>query len=199
MSNSASVSRRVFVAVERARPAAITACIARCDCTEARWVARQNKLMERPGLRAFALTVTRSANGWVYLPIVLALVMTGERRYISAVVAGGLSALIAHAIYPLAKAFVARPRPFESHQAMSAVGTPLDRYSFPSGHCMTATVAVVAVGTAIPQSIPLGLAFWLLLGWARLACAHHYPSDLVCGSLLGAAIALPTCLWMVAG
>lgn len=197
MPSISDVSRRMCLAMERARPEAISACIAHLDCAEARWVERQNRMTRKRWLRVCAILLTKSANGWIYLPLALGLVATGERRYLGAVFAGGLSALIAYAIYPLAKAFVARPRPFASHETMEAVGTPLDRYSFPSGHCMAATVVVVAVGSAIPQTIPLGVAFCALLAWARMACAHHYPSDLLCGSVLGVAVAAPVCQWIL--
>jgi undecaprenyl-diphosphatase len=31
----------------------------------------------------------------------------------------------------------------------------------------------------------------LLLGWARIAAAHHYPSDLVAGIALGMCVGVP--------
>jgi undecaprenyl-diphosphatase len=69
--------------------------------------------------------------------------------------------------------------------------TPLDEHSFPSGHCMTMAAVFVPLGLALPQLIfVLGIVAFLI-GWARLAAAHHYPSDLVSGAALGAAIALP--------
>ena len=41
------------------------------------------------------------------------------------------------------------------------------------------------------------LGLWLVLAWSRIATAHHYPSDLLGGTLLGVGVALG--VTMVAG
>jgi undecaprenyl-diphosphatase len=65
--------------------------------------------------------------------------------------------------------------------------------SFPSGHATTA----MALGTALALLFPrlrwlfLALGFWIAVG--RLFTRAHYPSDVLAGALLGAAIA-----WLLA-
>lgn len=56
---------------------------------------------------------------------------------------------------------------------------------------MTACAAFVPIGMAFPQLIAAILVVWLLLAWARMAAAHHYPSDLLFGAALGAVVSLP--------
>jgi undecaprenyl-diphosphatase len=68
---------------------------------------------------------------------------------------------------------------------------PLDRYSCPSGHCMTAAALSLPIALVIPGFAPLLVALILLIGWARLAAAHHYPSDLILGTLMGYGVAWP--------
>ena len=110
------------------------------------------------------------------------------------VFAASLAVALAQAVYAIGKRLVARPRPFATDQTVESLGVPLDQYSFPSGHCMTAAAVCVAIGTAFPLSIPAGIALVVLVGWARIACAHHYPTDVLAGAALGAGIALPVSL-----
>jgi uncharacterized membrane protein len=57
-----------------------------------------------------------------------------------------------------------------------------------------AVVAAAAVG--LPYGLTFRYAFvpfligWLLIAWSRLASGHHYPSDILFGSLIGGAISL---------
>jgi undecaprenyl-diphosphatase len=62
---------------------------------------------------------------------------------------------------------------------------------------MTAAAVCMAVGMAFPLSIPAGIALVVLVAWARIACAHHYPTDVVAGAALGAAIAVPVSMWLL--
>jgi undecaprenyl-diphosphatase len=176
--------------VSRARPDQVALYLDKLDRLEIRWVERQNRLTRRSSLRYLALTISRGGNGGMYLVLAFALLSVGTAGA-RVVMAAAVSGLAAHAIYPLAKSFVARPRPFARYESVEAVGSPLDLYSFPSGHCMTAAAVFTALGTAFPLSIPFAVAAVLLLAWARLACAHHYPSDLLCGVALGVAVAVP--------
>jgi undecaprenyl-diphosphatase len=191
MVSLAELNRWVALAIERTRPDAISACITRLDRAEISWVQRQNRLTRNRWLRACAIALTTSANGWIYLFLGITLLVRDVHRGAAIMVAGALSVLISHAVYAFGKAFEARPRPFARHPSVEALRPPLDLYSFPSGHCMTASAVWVAVGTGFPEFIAIGVALCVLLAWARVACAHHYPTDLVGGAALGAAIALP--------
>jgi undecaprenyl-diphosphatase len=185
------MNRRLTLAIERARPDVVTTCVTRLDRVEIRWVQRQNRLTRHRSLRACALLVSTCTDGWIYLLLAFAVMIPGPRRGAVVVFAAALSVALAQAVYALGKSFIARPRPFTSDTSVQRLGVPLDEYSFPSGHCMTAAAVCVAIGTAFPFSIPFGVALLALIGWARIACAHHYPTDVFGGFALGAAIALP--------
>ena len=87
----------------------------------------------------------------------------------------------AHIIYPLIKRYLARPRPFEKDLSLIVAAAPLDRYSCPSGHVMTATTVFLPfVSTSLPLASVL-LIIWCLLAWARIILGHHYASDLIVG------------------
>jgi undecaprenyl-diphosphatase len=161
------------------------------DDREIRVVRRQVSFASQPFFRSAAVALNHFGNGWVYIPlaiIVFSLQGWGALRVAWAAIT---SAILAHCVYPLIKAYFARPRPLDRDPTLECATAPLDAYSFPSGHCMTAVTAVVPLSIAYPgATLPLS-ALLLLIGWARLALGHHYPSDLIVGTLLGAAIAVP--------
>ncbi len=71
-------------------------------------------------------------------------------------------------------------------------------YSYASGHCTNSLVffgfwAYVALRSTLPVPARVAIALGLLalsgaIGWSRLALGAHYPSDVLGGYLLGAAI-----------
>jgi undecaprenyl-diphosphatase len=86
------------------------------------------------------------------------------------------------------KRVVRRPRP------VLAGAEPLvrtaGRHSFPSSHATSSAAAVVAFGALLPRAPlrplpPLAAAVCV----SRLVVGVHYPSDVACGALLGAATA----------
>ncbi len=137
-----------------------------------------------------AAAISWLGNGLIYLllglPILL--LVPGSGR---AVLAGGAAMLIAHLVYPWLKLACARERPFSSNSDLRPLIKTLDKLSFPSGHVMTLTAASTPVVLAFPSFWPAAAMVWLAMGWSRIACAHHYPSDVLAGTALGAGIAMP--------
>lgn len=91
------------------------------------------------------------------------------------------------------KIIICRPRPFVTYD-FTVNGHIPSGYSFPSGHTTSsfaaATVIIIrkekfAVFTAV-------LAF--LIAFSRLYNCVHYPTDVICGAVLGIALAIITCL-----
>jgi undecaprenyl-diphosphatase len=42
--------------------------------------------------------------------------------------------------------------------------------------------------------MPFVVSIVVLMGWARLASAHHYPSDVAAGTVLGVSVSYPVSL-----
>ena len=162
------------------------------DKKEICYVRYQNNLTAHSSLRTLAILVNRLGNGWIYIPVLALLLLKGARGLFP-FVAGAVAVLVTHAVYPVIKGTTARLRPFEIDPTLQVRTRALDRYSFPSGHCMTATAVFIPIAIAFPQCVPALVAFFLILAWAQIACALHYPTDLFCGTIMGAGISGTIC------
>jgi undecaprenyl-diphosphatase len=112
----------------------------------------------------------------------------GRRAAASGLVALGATAAFVNAVVKLAGRR-RRPDPV-------AAGVPTERrvrmpasHSFPSGHTAAAVAFASGVGRVIPlAALPLDLVA-LAVGYSRIHTGVHYPSDVLGGAVLGAAIA----------
>jgi len=147
----------------------------------------------RASVRRLAFVISWLGNGLFYLFCAALLLWLADAAARPVAVAA-LAVGIGHLVYPWIKLACGRPRPFEIDRALAPLLPPLDRHSFPSGHAMTLTAALVPLLVAWPGAWPLGLLAWLAMAWSRIACAHHYPSDVIAGTLLGASVAAPLSL-----
>lgn len=156
---------------------------------ELQFVCVQRQLSDRGLLRGLAAAVNWLGNGWLYLFLAGVLLLGGSRRAHLVLLGAGLAVGAAHAVYPWIKRRIARLRPFERLPHLRPRTPVLDRYSFPSGHCMTSTAVAIPFAHGYPELAWLAVTTCLVVAWARMACAHHYPTDLVAGSALGALMA----------
>jgi len=122
------------------------------------------------------------AQGWVGLSALGALVMPSRRRDWLLV---GVGALSAHAAAILIKLVVRRRRP--QHPAVVVnVGTP-SALSFPSAHATSSTAAAMLLCRATRSPLPLLLVPSMAM--SRLVLGVHYPTDVLAGVAVGAAVA----------
>jgi undecaprenyl-diphosphatase len=49
---------------------------------------------------------------------------------------------------------------------------------------MTLTAALLPLTISNVRLVMLSVALWGLMAWARLASAHHYPSDILAGTII---------------
>lgn len=144
-----------------------------------------------------ASVATRCGNGWLYPFLSLLLVLTGAianpPRF---VICAALSVLPAFIIYPALKRFLSRRRPCDYDALLVNEIVPLDRFSCPSGHAMTAVAFAVALIFACPAAAFPAAILCALIGWSRVALGHHYVSDVLIGAALGAGVATPIALFM---
>lgn len=165
---------------------------ARLDEHEVPIVTQMATSAETLKVRWFAQILTRLGNGWLYPLLSLFLVAAGRvelpARFFATV---AMNLLIAFTLYPLLKHGLARRRPCDYEPLLARDAAPLDHYSCPSGHTMTVVAFSVTVLFAWPEGAVLGVLLCLAMGWSRIALGHHYPTDVVLGGALGAAVATP--------
>lgn len=159
------------------------------DAVEVEHVARAVAAAERLHLDRVARAATRLGNGWLYPLLTIALLASPLNAPLRFLFAAALSLAIAFGAYPLLKKFLGRARPCDYDPTLVRDVAPLDTYSCPSGHAMTAAAYGVPLMFAWPDAWPLVIAICAVIGWSRVALGHHYVTDVVIGTVLGAAIA----------
>ena len=143
-----------------------------------------------PG-RRLAVDLSRMGNGLIY-PALAALMIVGcGARGCYAGLVAAINVGFIHSASPMIKRHAARQRPFQAHSDLQPLLAMLDEHSFPSGHVMTLTAALVPIVIAIPGTLSLSLAAWCAMAWVRLASAHHYPSDVFAGAAIALAVSYP--------
>lgn len=160
----------------------------RLDSLELQIVRRFAALARLRGVRLSASAVNVLANGWIYAPIAVAVYLLADGDAWPVIGAAALAALVAHVVHGLLKRSLRRPRPFDRDPSLVSSTRVLDRYSFPSGHCMTLVCVVVPIVHSAPWLWPFAALCVAVLAAARLVAAHHYPTDVVAGSVIGLSV-----------
>ncbi|MGA8072179.1 MAG: phosphatase PAP2 family protein, partial [Candidatus Acidiferrales bacterium] len=65
---------------------------------------------------------------------------------------------------------------------------PPDRFSFPSGHSITAFAIAVCIGLFYPQLQDLLLFIAVCVAASRIILGMHFLSDVIAGSMIGAGL-----------
>ncbi|WP_433557474.1 phosphatase PAP2 family protein [Pseudonocardia xinjiangensis] len=125
------------------------------------------------------------AAGWLLFGVAGAVIDRRRRRdWVTATAAVAL----AHGASVGVKRVVRRPRP-QDPRVQVLVGTP-SKLSFPSAHATSTTAAAVVFGALLRK--PLVAALVPPMALSRMVLGVHYPTDVVAGSVLGAAVAVVT-------
>lgn len=144
-----------------------------------------------------AIMISKLGNGWVYPILLTVILMYVQRNALMILAIAALNATILHMIYPILKKRFRRRRPFQLDPGLNSLLGTLDEYSFPSGHVMTLSGVLLPVTLSIPGTALPALGLILIMGWSRIATAHHFPSDVLVGAVLGVIIASPISSWML--
>ena len=91
-------------------------------------------------------------------------------------------------IYKFLKKRLVRERPYINHGDILCGTAPLDRYSFPSGHTLHAASLAIMLTHFEPLLAPVVIPFAILVAASRVVLGLHYPSDVIAGALIGAAL-----------
>lgn len=152
--------------------------------------ARLNRAIRFRSLLHFFRAVSWLGNGIFWYGLMLALLLAHGVDAAPAVVHMTCAGLACTLLYRLLKNGTLRPRPYEVHAHIAAGAVPLDRFSFPSGHTLHAVAFSLVAAAYYPVLAPLLAAMTLAVAASRIVLGLHYPSDVLAGAALGAALAL---------
>lgn len=133
--------------------------------------------------------ISRLGDGVFWYALMLVLLLQYQAAALAAVIHMILVGLLGTAIYKFIKSKTLRPRPYNVYPAIVCAGKTLDQFSFPSGHTMHAVAFSIVAVSYYPSLLWLVAPFAVLVALSRPILGLHYPSDVLAGAALGAAIA----------
>ncbi|HEX4535356.1 MAG TPA: phosphatase PAP2 family protein [Candidatus Acidoferrum sp.] len=138
--------------------------------------------------RIWMILSTRLGDGWLWYGVGIMLLAWGGPQRLAAVGAASSAALIGVLIFKALKHLSHRRRPcqFEPHCWSKVL--PPDKFSFPSGHTMTAFSIALVLSYFYPALE--GTLFFLAIsiGFSRIVLGMHFLSDVLAGVVLGVAL-----------
>lgn len=150
---------------------------------------RFNRVSRVSWIRIVFRAVSRLGDGLFWYALMLSLLAWDGIGALAFVAHMLLAGFVCTALYKWLKGKTLRPRPFQTNPDIVCSAAPLDKFSFPSGHTLHAVAFSVIAIAYYPGLIWLVAPFTLLVSMSRLVLGLHYPSDVLAGALIGAAIA----------
>jgi undecaprenyl-diphosphatase len=148
-----------------------------------------NRVNHLKPISLFFAAVSRLGNGvfWYVLMLMLPLIYGWEAIHVSLHMAlVGLAALL---VYRWLKTSTERVRPYSHSDNILQNVAALDQFSFPSGHTLHAVGFSWVLLQYYPEWFVLVVPFSVLVALSRVILGLHYPSDVLMGAFLGAALA----------
>jgi len=154
------------------------------------WCLRFNQAASVPWLRALFRAVSRLGDGVFWYALMAGFVVVGGAAALPAVAHMAATGAAGVLLYKWLKSRTLRPRPYQVRAVIRRGADPLDQFSFPSGHTLHAVSFSILVLAYYPQLAWLVVPFALAVAASRLVLGLHYPSDVLAGAAIGAALAL---------
>ncbi|MGA2023493.1 MAG: phosphatase PAP2 family protein [Steroidobacteraceae bacterium] len=164
--------------------------MARFDLAEYRLCRGINRVAGPRTLRWVFQAASRLGDGLAWYLLVGALPLLYGRAALRPALVMAITGLIGLLIYKTLKGTLLRERPFIRHPGITLAMPPLDRYSFPSGHTLHAVAFSWLAIERFPELAWVLIPLASLIAASRVVLGLHYPSDVLAGGAIGAALAL---------
>jgi len=136
-------------------------------------------------IRILMILSTRGGDGWLWYALGIILYFYGGRHRFEAIGASGSAAVAGILIFRALKNTSRRRRPCEIEPHCWSSILPPDKYSFPSGHSITAFSVALSVGLFYPYLMAYLLTVAFLIASSRIILGMHFLSDVIVGSAIG--------------
>lgn len=146
------------------------------------------RLQKISGLKTFFIIASRLGDGPLWIITACCLFIVDGQQAQTVVLTMYLALILSLGTFMAIKNIFGRPRPFETWSGLTCLMAPPDKFSFPSGHTMTAFSAWGSLAAAIPE---LSLPYLLIagtIGLSRVFLGLHYPTDILVGAVLGSGL-----------
>lgn len=150
---------------------------------------RSNRVCRHVSWRLLFRCTSVLGDGMAWYALMAFLLLRDHNAAVAPVLHMVAVGLVCTISYKWLKKRTLRPRPYQAHAGIEHFAAPLDRFSFPSGHTLHAVAFTLVALAHYPALAWLLLPFTLLIAVSRVVLGLHYPSDVLVGALLGAAIA----------
>ncbi|MFN7918810.1 MAG: phosphatase PAP2 family protein [Bryobacteraceae bacterium] len=157
--------------------------------------ARDHRLMRRvhrwPAPRWFRLWMicaTRGGDGWLWYLLAGALFAAHGWEALPTVLTAMFAAGVGIAVFLALKRVTGRRRPCHMEPHCWSTLLPPDRFSFPSGHTITAFAICVPVALYNPGLTPPLSVCAMSIAASRIALGMHFLSDVVAGAAIGSVL-----------
>jgi undecaprenyl-diphosphatase len=151
---------------------------------------RVNRWLAPWWIRKWMVFASRGGDGWLWSAIGLVLLFFGGERRFHALESGFISAGAGQVVFLVLKRIIGRERPCATETHCWASLLPPDRFSFPSGHTITAFAITFSLGLWYPALLS-GLVFCALsVAASRIILGLHYLSDVLAGFVIGSIIGI---------
>jgi undecaprenyl-diphosphatase len=131
---------------------------------------------------------SRLGDGWIWYSIGIILLLFGGENRFPAFAASVTAEAITVALFRAIKDASKRKRPCQLEAHCWANVLPPDQFSFPSGHAMSAFAIAIPLCIFYPELQAALLLLSVSIAVSRVILGMHFVSDVVAGSLLGAAL-----------
>jgi len=139
-------------------------------------------------LRLWMVAATRGGDGWLWYAMGIVIALVGGRDRFRALAAAVVAVSVGIALQLTLKRVCGRKRPFTLVPHCWTKLLPPDKFSFPSGHTITAFSVASSLGVFYPGILP-GLLFCAAsVALSRILLGMHFLSDVLAGALIGTAL-----------
>jgi len=161
-----------------------------------RLMLRLNRWRAPYWIRHWMVLASRGGDGWLWSAVGLILLLFGGSSRFDALETGFVSVGAGQLTFFVLKRIIGRERPCAIEPHCWSILLPPDRFSFPSGHTITAFAIACSLGLYYPALL-VGLLFCALsVAASRVILGLHYLSDVLIGILIGMAIGVAVFEWV---